>query len=147
MLVSMLELLQDEILFWLLFGWDVLDFLVFEMVQIVVQLLGYFMFNLINELWDWVGVDCLCIILNVDGMIVVIGGYQISDDVYLEIEIVGLFVVVIMCVEWLLILDFSLLLCISDDMDVLVLLCWWCEFDQFFVYMCSRLDWVLVSWL
>ncbi|WP_412546682.1 translocation/assembly module TamB domain-containing protein [Maricaulis sp. MIT060901] len=129
MLSSTPQLPQDEILSRLLFGRDATELSAFETAQIAAQLSGYSMFNMINELRDRAGVDRLRITSNADGTIAVTGGHQISDDVYLEVETVGLSALATTRVEWSLTPDLSLLSRISDDTDASVSLRWRREFD------------------
>lgn len=127
-LTSQPSLPEDEILARLLFDRNSGQLSPLETATIAAQLSGQNLFGIVGGLRRAAGLDRLDFAAGQNGEIVVTGGQQLTDDVYLELESSGS-ALSSARLEWTLTPDFTLLSRLTGDTQASIALRWRTEYD------------------
>ncbi|WP_394693681.1 translocation/assembly module TamB domain-containing protein [Hyphobacterium sp.] len=119
---------EDEILARLLFDRNSGQLSPLETATIAAQLSGQNLFGIVGGLRRAAGLDRLDFAAGENGEVVVTGGRQLTDDVYLELESRGT-ALSSARLEWTLTPDFTLLSRLTGDTEASIALRWRTEYD------------------
>lgn len=119
---------EDEILARLLFDRNSGQLSPLETATIAAQLSGQNLFGIVGGLRRAAGLDRLDFAAGENGEIVITGGQQLTDDVYLELESSGS-ALSSARLEWTLTPDFTLLSRLTGDTQASIALRWRTEYD------------------
>ena len=119
---------EDEILARLLFDRNSGQLSPLETATIAAQLSGQNLFGIVGGLRRAAGLDRLDFSAGENGEIIVTGGQQLTDDVYLELESRGA-ALSSARLEWTLTPDFTLLSRLTGDTEASIALRWRTEYD------------------